>query len=332
MRHRVRIAEGVYRDQYGLAAVVKVGRRQRERRFPADEDLETLKSWRIQTRAELDDEREDEPAVVTGTLRMDGDAFIASKLGAVAYKSDRAHLRAWYPILGDTLRSEITRDQVTPVVARWRSANVAARTIRHRCRVLRELYHARDGEDADTPLDQVKLPKVPAPQPVAVPLATMRKVAAKLKRAGLPKDYARFLVRATTGQRPTQIMQTTADDLDLKRRLWFVPAAKGGNPIPMYLNADMLAAWKTFIKANAWGPFDTTRAARILRDYGWPKDVKPYALRHTFAIDLLLKGADLGDVQGLLGHRQVQTTRTHYAPVLAARLRKVTALRSLKLA
>jgi len=330
-RTRVRIAEGIYSDQYGLSAVVKLGRRQREKRFPFGSDLETLESWRIQTRAELDDEP-GQTRTITGTLRADADKFIASKLGAPAYKSDRAHLRAWYPSLGDTLRSEITREHITPIIAKWRSNEVAARTIRHRARVLRELYRALDGQDAKTPIDHLKLPKVPAPQPVAVPLATMRKVATRLKKSGLTKDYARFLVRATTGQRPSQIMRTTADDLDLTRKLWFVPAAKGGNQIPMHLNDEMLRAWKVFVKANAWGSFDTTRAARVLRDHGWPKDIKPYALRATFAIDLLLDGADIGDVQGLLGHRQIQTTRSHYGPVLASRLRKVTATRKLKLA
>lgn len=63
----------------------------------------------------------------------------------------------------------------------------------------------------------------------------------------------------------------------------------------------------------------------------WPKEVRPYDLRHTFAIDLLMLNADLGDVQGLLGHTQIETTRAHYAPILAARLKRVTAKRSLKL-
>jgi site-specific recombinase XerD len=34
------------------------------------------------------------------------------------------------------------------------------------------------------------------------------------------------------------------------------------------------------------------------------------------------RGIDLGVVQGCLGHRQVSTTRRHYAPVLASRLKQ----------
>jgi hypothetical protein len=52
-RRRIRIAPGIYRDQYGLAATVKVGRVQREHRFPAEEALATIKAWQANVRAEL---------------------------------------------------------------------------------------------------------------------------------------------------------------------------------------------------------------------------------------------------------------------------------------
>ncbi len=40
------------------------------------------------------------------------------------------------------------------------------------------------------------------------------------------------------------------------------------------------------------------------------------------ALELGERGIDIGDVQGWLGHRQVSTTRKHYAPVLASRLKQ----------
>lgn len=329
-RGRQRIAEGVYQDAYGLAATVKVRRIQRERRFPLGTSLEFLKSWRIQMRAELDKTRPDTRGI-TGTLKADGTKWITRKAGLVGFKADRSHLAAWYPTFGSTLRSAITREALERQIAAWRVAGVAVRTIRHRCRVLRECYQALDGAAARTPLDDISLPPVPAPQPAAVPLRTIQRVAANLKAAGRMVDYARFLVRATTGQRPAQIMRAERGDVDLKRRLWFVRPSKGGTAIPFPLNPEAVAAWRAFIKAEAWGPFDTGTAADVLRAHGWPASVRPYDLRHTFAIDLLLSGADLGDVQGLLGHTQIQTTRTHYAPVLTARLAKVTARRRLKL-
>jgi integrase len=330
---RTRVAEGVYQDAYGFAAVIKLRGVQREKRFPPSTPVDTMKSWRIQTRAELDVERPARVIAVRGTLESDGDRFLTRKRGTIGYKAERAHLHAWYPRFGALRRSAITAEAVREQIARWRSQSAAARTIRHRCRVLRACYVALDGERVRHPLVGVALPKLPQSDPVAVPIAILRDVARRLKASGRPEVYARFLVRATTGQRPAQIMRAQPGDLDLKRRIWFVRAAKGGNPVALPLNDDAVNAWTVFAAANAWGPFDTGRDADVLRAHGWPEGIRPYACRHTFAIDLLLSGAaDLGDLQGLLGHKQIQTTRNFYAPVLVARLAKAVRTRRLKLA
>jgi integrase len=345
-RKRRRLAEGIYADAYGIAAVVTVKTLRRERRFLPDEPLDRIEHWRVQTRAELDAEIEEakatgEPTPERGTFAKDLPRYLKQITGRVSYAADRSHLRAWLPFIGSMNRRDIKPTHVARAFAAWLEAGKSPRTIRHRRRVLRELYQALDGAHARPPIRGVKLPRIPDPHPTPVPLALIRRVAKSLKAgkrhkkgygSDSDKTYARFLVRATTGQRPSQIMRAERADVDLRRRIWFVRAGKGGTQVPLPLNADMVAAWHTFIKVEAWGPFDARSFAKTLRRHGWPKDVRPYNLRHTFAIDLLLKGADLGDVQGLLGHRQIETTRKFYGPILVARLRKVGATRHLKLA
>ena len=44
---------------------------------------------------------------------------------------------------------------------------------------------------------------------------------------------------------------------------------------------------------------------------GLAEKITPHSLRHAFAIDLLLGGADLRTVQELLGHRSVTTTQIY---------------------
>lgn len=46
---------------------------------------------------------------------------------------------------------------------------------------------------------------------------------------------------------------------------------------------------------------------------------QPYVLRHTAATALRAKGADLADVQALMGHKHASTTQ-RYAPAVSDKL------------
>lgn len=346
------VAAGIYPDRLGFEARVTVKGTTHSKRFPPQHPLELMQAWQADERAYLlrchtDDAR---GTIARGTLAGDVQHYLKRRKGRKGYKSDRSHLKAWTDAYGTWERHRLTPHLCEVVIGQWRAKGRAEKTIRHRVRVLRELWHALDGAHARTPVDGLKLPTLPRPNPQGISPDVIRAVALSLAR-GLtiqqrcgPKrtlatvtrattkiGLARFLVRALTGQRADQIMRALPRDVDLDARIWWVRPAKGGHQVPLPLNDEQLAAWRVFIEADAWGQWDWRAFAKLLRRHGWPKDIPPKNLRHSFAIDHLRAGTDLGDLQGLLGHSNIQTTRTFYAPVLLSRLEAITSRRALRL-
>jgi len=324
---RTRVAEGIHRDQYGFDVRVKAKGHARTKRYPPATDLDVMQLWQAQTRAELLDRAADAAGPsLRGTLAEAAPRYLKQIAGRASFKADRAHLKAWVIRVGTYPLARITTEHVNLAIAAWQTAEVADKTILHRCRVLRELYQTLCGKTAKHPVTDAKRPKTPKPHPVEVPIATIQKVDKKLKAAREPQTYARFRVLVTTGQRPCQVMRAQRLDVDLTKKTWIVRSAKHEPAHTVYLNADQRAAWRLFIVANAWGDYDTTTHAKILRACGWPADIRPYNARHSIAFAALEAGADLGDVQGLLGHMQIQTTRGTYGPLQAARQKRVSQL------
>lgn len=348
------LAPGIYPDRLGFEARVTVKGQTHSKRFPPNHPLELMQAWQADERAYLlrchTDDTAAHGTVARGTLSGDVLHYLKRRKGRKGYKSDRSHLKAWTDRVGGLERHRLTAHECQVIIAGWRSKGRAEKTIRHRVRVLKECWHALDGKHARTPVDGLKLPPLPRPDPKPVSWDIIKAVATSLRtgltiqqrcgpkrtlatvtRATTQVGYARFLVRVLTGQRADQIMRAKAGDVDLNARIWWVRPAKGGNAVPFPLSDEMIAAWQVFMDADAWGSWDWRSFAKLLRRHGWPKDIPPKNLRHTFAIDHLRAGTDIGDLQGLLGHANIQTTRTFYAPVLLSRLQLVTGRRTVGL-
>ena len=129
----------------------------------------------------------------------------------------------------------------------------------------------------------------------------------------------------STGLRVSELASLNVSDLNLDRGE--IPVrGKGGKVRVVFLSDSAIRTIKEYLKFicdsealilnKIQGERLTVRSIeRVVAKYakaaGITKNVSPHTLRHTFATDLLINGADLRSVQSLLGHANVQTTQIY---------------------
>ncbi len=343
---RRKLAKNIYVDEKGYGSVVvQVRGKQEELRFDPVFEIETLERQRDQLRADLHDQA---PASTRGTLSHDAKRYLQQIAGRPGFKAERSHLQAWLDRFGSWPRARIKAEDVRTALAAWRThgahiggrgtrartitkAPASEKTLKERWRVLKHLYRTLDGAKAMTPCDDVERPKPPASTPVGVAIAVVQRVADALEararstplRSTERQDYARYLMLTTTAQRPAQVIRAIAEDFHLREQFWIVRGAKGGPTHAIHLNKEMRKAVRLFLAAEAFGPYNDKQLLALARAHGWPKKIPLYNARHSVAIDAIEAGADLGDVQALLGHASIDTTRRFYAGILRMRQKAV---------
>lgn len=326
---RTRIARGIYRDRSGIAAIVRVRDWRKEKRFPPDAPLPIIQQWQAKQRARF----ATLPApAARGTFAHDVERYLELVRHLVGWISVRAMLRAWLAAFPSGSRYRITPEDIRQQRSRWLTAKVAPKTVNLRVDALRRVWRVLDGPDVDSPCDGIAPLPIHKTPPQVIPATVVQATYQGLLDMETRKvlrdanTRARFMVMASTGKRPSEIMRAERGDVDLERRVWIVRDGKGGYSPGVYLNDDMRAAWQVFIAAGAWGKFREGAFVRTLRSAGWPAGVRPYQLRHTVGMLMSDGGVDLADIQAHLGHTRIETTRKHYVPVIGTRLQRASEL------
>jgi len=139
----------------------------------------------------------------------------------------------------------------------------------------------------------------------------------------------------STGLRVSELVSLNRDQIDLERREFSVRGK--GDKLRVVFLSDTAAHWlerylrtrkdnfkPLFIRYS--GKVDAKKGGEKMRltarsveeivskyakRCGLPIEVSPHTLRHSFATDLLIGGADLRSVQEMLGHESIRTTQVY---------------------
>lgn len=149
------------------------------------------------------------------------------------------------------------------------------------------------------------------------------------------RDRAILELLFSSGLRVSELVSLDRDHINLKRREFMV-RGKGQKDRPIFISpaaADWIERYLSkrqdtakplFIRYSGRKQVDlsgnfhrlTVRSvqrivARSALLAGITKHVSPHTLRHSFATDLLMNGADLRSVQAMLGHSNIATTQIY---------------------
>jgi site-specific recombinase XerD len=139
----------------------------------------------------------------------------------------------------------------------------------------------------------------------------------------------------STGLRVSELVSLNRDQIDLERKEFGVKGK--GNKLRVVFLSDTAAQWiKRYLQARKdhfkplfirySGRVDAQNSGEKMRltarsiqnivskyakKSGLPIEATPHTLRHSFATDLLISGADIRSVQEMLGHESIRTTQIY---------------------
>jgi site-specific recombinase XerD len=205
--------------------------------------------------------------------------------------------------------------------------------------------------DRDIPslaADKIKLPKVSRKQVTFLHFDEVIRLIEQINESteeGM-RDRAIVELLFSSGLRVSELVSLNRDHVNTKRREFMV-RGKGQKDRPVFVSESaaqivdeylhqrmdnlpplFLSYSRNNISSTSGdyrrlGPRSIQRmVAKYARLAGITKHVSPHTMRHSFATDLLMNGADLRSVQSMLGHSSISTTQV-YTHVTDEHLREI---------
>lgn len=198
------------------------------------------------------------------------------------------------------------------------------------------------------PPDKITLPKISRKQVTFLHYDEVQRLIDAIdvtSEAGL-RDRAIVELLFSSGLRVSELVNLNRDHINTKRREFMV-RGKGQKDRPIFISQaaagwvdrylearqdslpPLFLTYSKNVEASTSGDYRRLTArsiqrmvAKYARLAGITKHVSPHTMRHSFATDLLMNGADIRSVQSMLGHSNISTTQI-YTHVTDQHLREV---------
>jgi integrase len=325
-RTRARLDTGIYRDQWGIAATVKVGKLQREKRFDAETSIKTIKAWQDETRVAL---RKISPTATRGTFAADAARYLAAVAAMPTYKEREQHIALWTAEFGARARYTITTPDVDAVLSRWLNAKLSPSTVRNRRTALLHLWNRLDGPDAQNPVRRALKPALPDAEARALTYDQINAILKAMPDVGqglagksrddASKTKARVAVIAYTGLPHSLIKRLTPASVDWQLGTVTVPRRHKGRGVKsrtLKLTDAGLAALEHFAALECWGPFSNSSMIKSFHRACETANVRPlprvYDLRHSFATEMYRRTGDPKATAEMLMHAPTSRMMDRY--------------------
>jgi integrase/recombinase XerC len=236
------------------------------------------------------------------------------------------------PCLADLARLDVKA--VRRFLAARRREGAASRSLARTISALRSFYRWLESEDlvSNRALAQIAMPRIPHTLPKPL---TIAKASALVDDEGAEDDWIRardvavMLLLYGAGLRISEALGLTRRDAPVTGRDVIRITGKGGKErlvpilpvtqraVERYLTLcpyplDPASPLFFGAKGGPLSPRLIQLAIASMRDeLALPETATPHALRHSFATHLLAAGADLRQIQELLGHASLSTTQVY---------------------
>ncbi len=233
--------------------------------------------------------------------------------------------------------AEVGSEHLVAYLLRLREQKYAPTSIARKLAAMKSFFHwlQEAGQIPTDPTASLSAPRVDRELPTAInaeDVASLLSLVAAQDPIGL-RDRAMLQLLCSTGMRVTEIVSLNVADLNFERQsvLCASRPTKNGRRRFLPLDGDTMTTLHAYLEigrpklvhvAKEQGLFVNHHGARLSRQGFWLiiksharaaglDALTPHSLRHSFAVNLLERGAELHVVQELLGHASILTTQMY---------------------